>query len=134
MSVHLHAKSCSPSGENSVHLQRNTQRLCLDSNDEYIFLNPQTGKPITTLKTAHATAIKRSGLDHFRIYDLRHTFATRFVESFGDVVTLKELLGHANTRMVERYAHPTEQHKFDAIRKMEEQRSKSAKKVFGKSA
>ena len=53
------------------------------------------------------------------MYDLRHTFATRFIESGGDTVTLKTLLGHANIQMVIRYAHPTEKPQFDAIKQME---------------
>ena len=53
------------------------------------------------------------------IYDLRHRFATRFAESGGDLVSLKALLGHTNIQMVTRYAHPTERHRLDAIKKME---------------
>lgn len=87
--------------------------------NKYLFTTDTTGKPITTLKTAHAGAIKRSGVQHFRLYDLRHTFATRFIEYGGDIVTLQNLLGHSNIQMVTRYAHPTEKHQFEAMRKME---------------
>ncbi|HEX8195902.1 MAG TPA: site-specific integrase [Pyrinomonadaceae bacterium] len=85
----------------------------------YLFATETTGKPITTLKTAHAGAIRRSQVTPFRLYDLRHTFATRFVESGGDLLTLQTLLGHSSLNMVTRYAHPTEKHQFDAIKKME---------------
>lgn len=85
----------------------------------YLFATDATGKPITTLKTAHAGAIKRSEVQHFRLYDLRHTFATRFIEYGGDIVTLQNLLGHSNIQMVTRYAHPTEKHQFEAVKKME---------------
>ena len=44
------------------------------------------------------------------IYDLRHTFATRFVEAGGDLVTLKDILGHSSLRSVIKYVHPTAQH------------------------
>ena len=37
----------------------------------------------------------------------------------GDLVTLKALLGHTSIQMVTRYAHPTEKHHLDAIKKME---------------
>jgi len=85
----------------------------------YLFATDSTGKPITTLKTAHAGAIERSKVQHFRLYDLRHTFATRFIEYGGDIVTLQNLLGHSNIQMVTRYAHPTEKHQFEAVKKME---------------
>lgn len=86
---------------------------------KFIFANEITGNPITTLKTAHAGAVSRSKVQHFRLYDLRHTFATRFIEFGGDLVTLQNLLGHSNIQMVTRYAHPTEKHQFDSIKRME---------------
>jgi integrase len=92
----------------------------------YLFATESTGKPVTTLKTAHRGALARSKVAHFRLYDLRHTFATRFVEAGGDLVTLKTLLGHANLEMVTRYAHPTERHQFDAIKQMEAARKQRA--------
>lgn len=95
------------------------QRLS-ENNGKYVFISAKSGKPITTLKKAHYGAIKRSGLEHFRLYDLRHSFASRFVESGGDLITLKDLLGHASLNMVLRYAHPSQEHRFSAIKKMEE--------------
>jgi integrase len=88
---------------------------------EYVF--PFDGDPTRPMGKAsdlHAKALAASGLAHFRLYDLRHTFATRAVESGVDLVTLAALLGHAKIQMVLRYAHPTEGHQAQAIRKMEE--------------
>jgi integrase len=87
--------------------------------DGLVFTNPKTGKAFTTFKTAHASALRRSGVKPFRLYDARHTFATRFVEATGDLGTLMTTLGHSNLQMVMRYAHPTERHQADCIRKME---------------
>ncbi len=76
-------------------------------------------RPITKLNATHCRAVKRSGVTWFRLYDLRHTFATRMVESGADLITLAALLGHSRIQMVQRYAHPSEGHKIDAIKRME---------------
>ncbi len=91
------------------------------STSTYIFNNESTGKPITTVKKAHEGAIRRSGLKRFRLYDYRHTFASRFIEAGGDLISLKEILGHANLSMILRYAHPSKDHQTEAIKRMEEQ-------------
>jgi len=90
-----------------------------ESKSDFIFSTDSTGVPITSLKTAHAGALRRSKVAHFRLYDLRHTFATRFIESSGDILTLQAILGHANIQMVTRYAHPTRQHQYQAMKQME---------------
>ena len=55
------------------------------------------------------------------IYSFRHTFATRFVESGSNLITLGALLGHADLKLLMKYSHPGDQHKFDAINFMSEQ-------------
>ncbi|MGE0131858.1 MAG: tyrosine-type recombinase/integrase [Blastocatellales bacterium] len=75
-------------------------------------------KPILKINNAHYGALKRTGLK-FRVYDLRHTFATRFIEATGDLVSLAAILGHSKLEMVLRYAHPTQQHQQEAVKKME---------------
>ena len=64
-------------------------------------------------------AIKRAGLTPFRLYDLRHTWATRAAMAGVDLVTLAAMLGHSRLQMVMRYAHPTEEHQHNAMLKIE---------------
>jgi hypothetical protein len=68
---------------------------------------------------AHTKALKDSKVKQFRLYDLRHTWATRAAEAGMDMPTLAALLGHSKLNMVMRYAHPQEQHQADAVRKLE---------------
>jgi integrase len=77
-------------------------------------------KPMLKVNNAHSGAVRRSNLRYFRLYDLRHTWATRAAMSGIDLVTLAAMLGHSRIQMVLRYAHPTEQHQAQAMRKLEE--------------
>mgnify|MGYP002682561549 FL=1 len=38
-------------------------------------------------------------------YQLRHTFATQFIENGGDVLILKSIMGHSNIKTTEGYVH-----------------------------
>jgi integrase len=77
-------------------------------------------KPIGSVKKAHSAAVKRAKIQrYFRLYDLRHTFATRAVESGTDLPTLSSLLGHASILMTMRYVHPAAEHKKAAMEKFE---------------
>lgn len=86
---------------------------------EFLFPGRVEGRHIVKVNAAHTAAIRRAKLGAFRIYDFRHTFATRFVEAGGDLVTLAQILGHADLRMVMIYSHPTDLHKIHSIKKME---------------
>ncbi len=90
--------------------------------NEYLFPGGKDGKgkaPTVNLHNAHSRALKRAKIRPFRIYDLRHTFATEFVAAGNDIVTLAAVLGHSNLSMVTRYAHPTEQHQDAAFDRLE---------------
>lgn len=93
---------------------------------EFLFpQNEKDGNPATaSLDYQHRTAIKDLKFK-FRLYDCRHTFATRAVESGVDLLVLASLLGHSGLRMVTRYAHPSETHKKDAIKRMENHKAKA---------
>jgi len=76
--------------------------------------------PMLKVNNAHDGAMKRSKIARFRLYDLRHTWATRAAMSGVDLVTLAAMLGHSRIQMVLRYAHPTQQHQVEAMHKLEE--------------
>jgi integrase len=102
----------------------------INRESDYLFLGMKTAKNANThilkLNNAHRGAINRCGVEPFRLYDLRHTFATRAAEAGVDLVTLASLLGHSRIQMVMRYAHPTEEHQINAIRKIEDNWQKVA--------
>ncbi|VXC06186.1 conserved hypothetical protein [Pseudomonas sp. 8BK] len=47
---------------------------------------------------------------------LRHTFASHFIMNGGNILTLKEVLGHSSLTMTMRYAHLSPSHLRDALR------------------
>jgi integrase len=98
---------------------------------EYIFSGGRGGKteskPIVKLNNAHNGVQTRANLRQFRLYDLRHTFASRMAMAGVDLVTLAALLGHSRVQMVMRYAHPVEEHKIEAIQKLQEYNNRKQK-------
>lgn len=59
------------------------------------------------LSSAYGKAVKQLGLPRTRIHDLRHTWATRFMEKTGDLYGLMRLGGWKDLQSVERYQHLT---------------------------
>lgn len=81
--------------------------------------------PTYQLNEQHRLTLDRIKLK-FRLYDCRHTFATRAVESGIDLLTLAHLLGHSNLSEVMRYAHVNETRKNEAIQQMQKKATKAA--------
>jgi site-specific recombinase XerD len=47
---------------------------------------------------------------------LRHTFASHFMMNGGNILALKEILGHTSLNMTMRYAHLSPEYLKDAVR------------------
>ena len=77
-------------------------------------------RPVPKVNNAHDRAVRDSKVARFRLYDLRHTWATRAAESGIDLVTLAALLGHSKIQMVLRYAHPSQEHQARSVERMEQ--------------
>lgn len=67
------------------------------------------------LKDAEDEGVKLT----FVLYDLRHTFATRMAQHGVDLATLAAILGHNGLRVVQKYVHPTAEHKKIAMERFE---------------
>lgn len=75
--------------------------------DQYVFAT-LSGEPADRNNIARSlrTYLKQAGLKSRGVHALRHTFATMWVQSGGELRTLSEILGHTNVAFtMQRYVH-----------------------------
>lgn len=123
------------SGKNRyIHINSDLANLLLglsaqNEDGEFVFTNPDTGKPYTDPKRAFKKACRIAGIEDLRFHDLRHTFASRLVENGVDLITVKDLLGHSTVKMTERYTHPNQDLKKKAVEMLVRKSRKGSKKA-----
>lgn len=76
---------------------------------EYVFAQ-ENGKPYAWIGRTWRNTKKKADIK-CRFHDLRHTFASHYVMNGNGLLVLKEILGHSNLKMVERYTHLASAHK-----------------------
>lgn len=71
-----------------------------------VFTMPDGGLIRTdTLSKIFARACAQAGVKDIGVHGLRHTFASNYMMSGGNVYDLQKILGHSDIRTTERYAH-----------------------------
>ena len=75
------------------------------------------GRPIKTdVRRAFLTALKRAKIQgKFTWHDLRHTAASWMVQRGVPLTTVKEVLGHSDIKLTQRYAHAGDQQIAEAV-------------------
>ena len=81
----------------------------------FLFPNPDTGRPFRTIFYAWDTARKRAEMADLRMHDLRHSFASFLVNSGRTLYEVQRLLGHANIKTTQRYAHLSDETLSNAV-------------------
>jgi integrase len=76
------------------------------------------GAAMTHVKRSWATLMEAAELEDFHFHDLRHHFASKLVMAGVDLYAVKELLGHSDFAMTQRYAHLSAEHKAAAVEKL----------------
>ena len=64
-------------------------------------------------------ACRRAGIEDFRFHDLRHTWASRLIQSGVPLSVLQEMGGWESIEMVRRYAHLAPNHLSEHARKID---------------
>lgn len=83
--------------------------------ERYLFANPKTKKPYCSIYSSWNTMRQRAGLGHFRMHDLRHTFASLLINGGASLFVVQKSLGHASPQTTMRYAHLAETTQRQAI-------------------
>jgi integrase len=85
---------------------------------EHVFPSASGGR-LSTVQKAFRNARIRAGMPDLHFHDLRHTFASHWVMSGGDLYVLKDILGHKSIQMTQRYAHLSPTYKRAMVDRME---------------
>jgi len=75
---------------------------------DYLFNGKEPGSPLSTMRMGSILreAVKKCRLSkNITLHTLRHSYATHLLEFGMDIVTIKELLGHANIETTMVYLH-----------------------------
>ena len=85
----------------------------------YVLTNEEKPTEPRTYRNYYHRLMKRLGIPRLKYHGLRHSFATRCIESNCDYKTVSVLLGHANiTTTLNLYVHPNMEQKKRCISKM----------------
>ncbi len=87
---------------------------------EFVFSNKENPSE-PRLLTYHFHEIRKiAGLEHVHFHQLRHTFATRCVESNGDIVSVSALMGHSSAKMtLDTYSGSMMEQRIQVVNQME---------------
>ena len=84
--------------------------------DNYLLANTDMPMEPRTLQYRYRKLLERCGIRYRNFHALRHTYATRCMESGVDIKSLSELLGHADIRTtLQTYVHSSLAHKKQAV-------------------
>ncbi len=109
------------------HLELKRKRLkILEPKSDRVFCRID-GTPINTFNKAWWNVLKKAKLKGFHFHDLRHTYASNLLLSGADLKDVKEMIGHEDLSMTDRYSHLTSSHKLQVQSKLANHYSGGAK-------
>ena len=89
------------------------------NNSFFVLTNEVKSTEPRTYRNYYKSFVDNLGIPHLKFHSLRHTFATRCIESNCDYKTVSVLLGHSNiSTTLNLYVHPNTEQKKKAINQM----------------
>jgi integrase len=70
------------------------------------------GTPLREFKSSWQNCLEIAGIKDFHFHDLRHTFSSNLLLSGATLKDVKEMIGHRNISMTDRYSHLSLNHKL----------------------
>lgn len=71
----------------------------------WVFPGKGADNPVSEPRRLQKRLCEAAGIPPFTIHEMRHTFATKLIESGADIHTVKDLLGHSTIKVTELYLH-----------------------------
>lgn len=93
------------------HLEWMRQRKRLKVKEHRFVFCRLDGSPIKRFDNAWRSACRIAGFKNFHYHDLRHTFCSNLIMSGSDLKQVKDMIGHRDLSMTDRYTHLTNLHK-----------------------
>lgn len=109
-----------------TYIDRRTAKQATLYMRDLVFINYRTGMPAknSSYDTHLYKLCDKAGIEHFCMHALRHTYATRAIESGMQPKVLQKLLGHASIKTtMDRYVHVTDDTMFQAVRQFQNART-----------
>lgn len=74
------------------------------------------GTPLKSFSRAWKACLDFAAIKDFHFHDLRHTFCSNLIMAGGGLKDAKEMIGHSDISMTDRYSHLTNDHKLSMQR------------------
>jgi len=78
------------------------------------------GSPIKSIRNSWKAICKITGFSDLHFHDLRHTFCSNLILSGANLKEVKEMIGHSDIAMTDRYSHLTSEHKLHRQKRLAE--------------
>ena len=81
---------------------------------DYVFTNPDTKEPFVHIRHTWGRIREKAGMPWLRLHDLRHSYESMLINAGCSLIVVQQALGHADSRVTQRYSHLSSQTLMDA--------------------